>query len=157
MITCKPNPAPKPTQTENKFYVETSSIPTTAPCNGYTWNATGQHLTPNCYHLFFSAFDIKGVNGSKISTAKGETSYGFSAVFSEIPCDASGNIVMIAHYITKDPTETKFKLSILCSVTPTHTLNLGTGLVTPNATSKFFIKNVAISYNVAGTKKQGCW
>lgn len=161
MITChkpKPTPTPKPTpsQNENQYYVETTSIPSTAPANGYTWDANGKITTFNCNFLIFSTINLKGVDGSNVSSNKGETSYGFSATFTELPCDSFGSILAISHYFTKNDSNSKVKLSILCASEPTHTVNLGTGVVTPITTSKYFIKNVGISYHVAAAKKQGC-
>lgn len=155
MITCKPKPTPTPVQNTDRYYIETISIPTSAPANGYNWNVNGQISTFNCYFWMFSTIDIKGINGAKINPAKGETSYGFSATFAELPSNAQGDIAAVSHYFTKDASNTKVKLAILCAIKPTHTVNLSNGVVTPIDTSKFFIKNVAISYNVSA-KKQGC-
>lgn len=64
---------------------------------------------------------------------------GYSIEFSELPCDAQGNILLDSYQLTRfkrttspRPGELDWQLTLICSKEPTHRLNVLTGQVIPD-------------------------
>ncbi|MBA3111101.1 hypothetical protein CBX57_006850 [Salmonella enterica] len=81
-----------------------------------------------------------------------ETDACYSIEFSELPCDAAGNILLDHYELTffKRPVEPYLgvnycQLMLVCTKEPTHRVNLRTGVLVKNTHDSQYITNIGVS------------
>ncbi|MCW2254061.1 hypothetical protein M2263_000152 [Providencia alcalifaciens] len=117
--------------------------------SGYGGKSSGKVKNKNGTFLFYGSVFIEGKDGA--IDYKNEIDACWSAKFTELPCDAEGNILMISHFFSADTIEgigDVMRIMILCAEEPTHRVNLTTGVITDNSTDNTYLKTILLSYVV---------
>lgn len=125
---------------------------------GYGHWSSGTISYPDERFAFYHVQDLEGSSNAPLNT-RNEDAKCFSVTFSELPCDADGNILMDSYEMTKITNSTWpsgpnfLQLTIFCKKKPTHRVNISTGEVIDNNSDNQYIKEITLSYAIINSTK----
>lgn len=113
---------------------------------GYGKWGSGKVIMPNGDFLFYGSVGL-----SAYIAFNNETIIASNMLFTEMPCDSQGNILLKSHWLQHQTNDTwpdpeGLVCFLHCTSEPTHRVNLQTGVITDNNSDNDYIRNMSFYF-----------